>query len=359
MDDRYPLKVREKGSNLVVGNKNYAAVSSGHNWELGPPSYDSVPTSRGISSHGELERSGSLHCHKDPSTSSTLALSSQSSKQRGKQYSETNAQSFGSVQRNNLLHSSSQEDSWAGSRDSEGSGNDNHNCPEIDPWKLAATPIPEHTYTDTQDIEGLSIHNHKQSKTYPRKDSSIADCYPTIPSSNTQEHSFVGLGKHNQNCDSMSLDSTTSLYQELDGQSKIEAQHTQGSSDLLANAGDRECLLPNTVVRKTERVDFAEDLMQSIRSQVTLAWKALQSRKVVWSLFIPCNIREFMEKQFAGSNRNLGRVITLSGTATCGQATTCKDYIYSNWPLRGPRLLDILQDAFDGAKNNAEGNWPL
>ena len=348
--DRYPLEEREKGSNLVVGNKNYAAVSSGHNWELGPPSYDPVSTTRGISSHGELEQSDSRHFHKDPSTSSTLALSAQSSKQRGKQCSETNAQPLGSVQMNNF---------WAGSRDSEGSGNDSLKRFEMDLWKLAAAPITEHTYADIQDIDGLSIHKHKQSKTYPWKDSSIVDYYPKIPNSNIQEHSFVGLGNYNHNCDSMSLDSTTSPFQEPDGQSKIKAQRTQGSSNLLANAGDRECLLPNTVVTKTERVDFDEDLMQSIRSQVTLAWKALQSRKVVWSLFIPCNIREFMEKQFAGSNNNLGRVITLSGTATCGQATTCKDYIYSNWPLRGPRLLDILQNAFDGAKNNAEGNWPL
>ena len=62
-----------------------------------------------------------------------------------------------------------------------------------------------------------------------------------------------------------------------------------------------------------------------------------------------------MKKQFAGSNKNLGRVITLSGKATCGQATTCSDYIHSNWPLRGSWLLDILQDAFNGTKSNAAG----
>ncbi|KAK0507586.1 hypothetical protein JMJ35_010109 [Cladonia borealis] len=136
---------------------------------------------------------------------------------------------------------------------------------------------------------------------------------------------------------------------------RTEAQHTQCSSDLLANAGDHECPIPNTGVTETERVDYAEDLMQNIRSRVLVAWKTRQSAKLKISLMIPCNVREFMEKQFAGSNENLGRVITLSGTATCGQATTCSDYISSNWPLRGLWILSILQDTFDGAKGNAEG----
>ena len=146
----------------------------------------------------------------------------------------------------------------------------------------------------------------------------------------------------------------------LHGQSKrMEPQHTQGSSDLLANAGDRECLIPYNVITETERVDYAEDLMQSIRSRVLGTWEARQSTKLALAFFIPCNVREFMEKQFAGSNKSLGRVITISGTATCGQATTCSDYISSNWPLRGLWLLDVLQDAFDAAKSNAEGKWPF
>ena len=142
----------------------------------------------------------------------------------------------------------------------------------------------------------------------------------------------------------------------LHGQSELtEAQHTHGSSDPLVNAGDRECQIPITVITKTERADYAEDLMQSIRSKVRVAWGPLMSWKL--TIFILCNVRDFMEKQFAGSNENLGRVITLSGTATCGQATTCSDYVHSNWPLRGLWLLNLLQDAFDGAKSSAEGSW--
>ena len=356
----YSLEVRKKESKFVVGNKNYAAVSSGHNGELGPPMDNPIPTTKCISSDGELEQSDSRHCRKDPSTSSTLALSSQSSKQRGEQCSKTNAQSIVSISVNNWLHSRIQEDRSTGSRENEGSDNYNHKYSEIDPWKLAPSPITEHTYADTQDNEGLSIYDHEHSKTYPWKDSSIADSYPTIPNSNIQEHSSVGLGNYNHNSDLMSPDSITSPFQEPDGQSKqIDAQHTQGSSDLLANAGDRGCLIPNTVITKTERVDYAEDLMQSIRSRVLRTCKVRHPTKLGLYLCIRCNVREFMEKQFAGSNKSLGRVITISGTATCGQATTCSDYISSNWPLRGLWLLDILQDTFDGTKSNAEGNWPL
>ena len=141
----------------------------------------------------------------------------------------------------------------------------------------------------------------------------------------------------------------------LHGQSEqTEAQHTRGSSNPLANAGDRECHIPNTVIAKTERTDYAKDLMQSIRSKVLEAWGQLSSELTI---FIPCNVRDFMEKQFAGSNENLGRVVTLSGTATCGQATTCRDYIHYNWPLRGLWLLGILQDAFDEAKGSTAGSW--
>ena len=142
----------------------------------------------------------------------------------------------------------------------------------------------------------------------------------------------------------------------LHGQSgHTEAQQTQGSSDLSADAEERECLIPYSVFTKTEREDHAEDCLQSIRSRLLRAWETRQSTNLSLILFIPCNVPEFMKKQFAGSNKNLGRVITLSGTATCGQATTCSDYIHSNWPLRGSWLLDILQDAFDGTKSNAAG----
>ena len=147
-----------------------------------------------------------------------------------------------------------------------------------------------------------------------------------------------------------------SIVSGLRGQSdRVEVQQARCSSDPSADAGESECLIPYSVFTKTEREDYAEDCLQGIRSRLLRAWET--RRPTRWSLIlsIPCNVPEFMRKQFAGSNKNLGRVITLSGTATCGQATTCSDYIHSTWPLRGLWLLDILQDALDGTKSNAAG----
>lgn len=86
----------------------------------------------------------------------------------------------------------------------------------------------------------------------------------------------------------------------------------------------------DNVMAKLEKVDYAEDLMQNIRSRVLKVRETRQSTRLEMYLFVSCNVREFMEKQFDGSNESLGRVITLSGTATHGQATTCSDYIRTN-----------------------------
>ena len=134
--------------------------------------------------------------------------------------------------------------------------------------------------------------------------------------------------------------------------------HRRSSSETLADAEDSRCLVQDTIITKKPQVDYTVDLMQSIRSRVLNIWENISSR-VDMSLFVPCNVRWFMEKQFAGSNKSLGQVIVLSGTATRGQGTTCSDYICSNWPLRGPWLLDILQNNLDRASRNVEGTWPL
>ena len=139
----------------------------------------------------------------------------------------------------------------------------------------------------------------------------------------------------------------------------LERGQRQGSSEFSANAGDRGCLIPWTISTKKEQVGYAEDLMQSIRSRVLSTWETQPSMRLILSLAVFCNVQGFMEKQFHGSNKNLGQVIVLSGTAPHGQATTCSDYIRTNWPLRGPWLLDMLQVTFDGAGMKAEGDRPL
>ena len=146
-----------------------------------------------------------------------------------------------------------------------------------------------------------------------------------------------------------------SLPPGLQGQAEhIRGEHRQSLSESLADAGDRRSLVPDTAITKNSQVDYAEDLMQSIPSRVLKVWET-HPQRVEMSLFVPCNVQFFMEKQFAGSNKSLGRVIVLSGTATRGQATVCSDYIRSNWPRRGPWLLNILQDNLDGDGKTVEG----
>ena len=97
-----------------------------------------------------------------------------------------------------------------------------------------------------------------------------------------------------------------------------------------------------------------ENVMQTIRSRLLMALDR-DSAKVKLSISIPCNIRLFMDQQFAGSNSDLGRVVTLSGLAVFGQATTCSDYVRSHWWLQGPWVLSVLQDAFDSKEKTVEG----
>lgn len=140
---------------------------------------------------------------------------------------------------------------------------------------------------------------------------------------------------------------------------KPRNEQIQGLSEISKNAEDPGRPMPDPALTKIERIAYTEDLMQSIRSRVMNIWQAHQPPEMEISLSVPCNVRGFMEKQFQGSNKILGQVIVLSGTATHGQATTCSDYIHSNWPLRGPKLLNMLQDTFDRDGRSAAGNRPL
>ena len=63
-----------------------------------------------------------------------------------------------------------------------------------------------------------------------------------------------------------------------------------------------------------------------------------------------------MDQQFAGSDSDLGRVVTLSGLAVRRQATTCSDYIRSHWPLQVLWVLDILQDVFNNKEKKLKVN---
>lgn len=59
---------------------------------------------------------------------------------------------------------------------------------------------------------------------------------------------------------------------------------------------------------------------------------------------IDWDIIGFMCSQY-GEMVPIGSIVTITGSALCTQATTCDDYVRSNWPVTGPFLLEVLQDA--------------
>ena len=48
-----------------------------------------------------------------------------------------------------------------------------------------------------------------------------------------------------------------------------------------------------------------------------------------------------------GEAEKLSQVITLTGTPTNAQASTCEQYISESWPVLGPRLLVFIEDFCD------------
>ena len=249
---------------------------------------------------------------------------------------------------------------------------------------LPHSPIHEHISADTRDDEGLGNYSHSQGLMSPASTPPpflgpiLSPVGRESSCSISSKTTSMAIEKPSEPLDSLqrklvSIASTNRLREKKKRKSDARRPlntatrrgQRQGSSEFSANAGDHGCPMPDTIIpmpdtiiTKIEQADYAEDLMQSIRSRVLKVWDTRQPSVQV-SLCVPCNVLGFMDKQFDGSNKSLGRVIVLSGTATRGQATTCSDYIYSNWPLRGPWLLNMLQDTFDGAGRNAEGNQPL
>ena len=151
-------------------------------------------------------------------------------------------------------------------------------------------------------------------------------------------------------------------------------KHSHDNHGEQSLAEDEECLFPlatdayntsstpptSVLPSSQSNIPYAasaypdENVIQTIRSRLLVALDR-DSAKVELSISIPCNIRLFMDQQFAGSNSDLGRVVTLSGSAVYGQATTCSDYVRSHWPLQGLWVLSILQDAFDSKEKTVEG----
>ena len=97
---------------------------------------------------------------------------------------------------------------------------------------------------EVEDVEGSSSkqlgEQCSETNTQTLASASMEDCY--IPSSGIQEHSFVGLGNYNPNCDLMSLHPTTPPLLEPD------RLPTMGSKRSL----QRQKLIENSLQRKSD-----------------------------------------------------------------------------------------------------------
>lgn len=65
------------------------------------------------------------------------------------------------------------------------------------------------------------------------------------------------------------------------------------------------------------------------------------------------DIRRFMREQYGTRNDSVGNVITISGTALHAQASTCREYVQSHWPLHGLQVVNAVQNALDTIKGKA------
>ncbi|KAF7513369.1 hypothetical protein GJ744_009790 [Endocarpon pusillum] len=59
---------------------------------------------------------------------------------------------------------------------------------------------------------------------------------------------------------------------------------------------------------------------------------------------------EFLQSQFGNRAPRIGSLVTLTGSALYAQATTCSEYLQTNWPRSGSFVLSTLQKIIDPGK---------
>ena len=98
-----------------------------------------------------------------------------------------------------------------------------------------------------------------------------------------------------------------------------------------------------------------EDQLATIASQVLRTLVTNETGQYCASLKLQWDILDFMGDQFRDNdspNRDLGRVITISGSARHAQAATCSDYLRQNWPTHGLKILGALQVALNDVRGS-------
>jgi len=93
------------------------------------------------------------------------------------------------------------------------------------------------------------------------------------------------------------------------------------------------------------------DVMSAISNEINAAFdrlknKGSQSPAPVYtvSFDIKIGIGPFLDRYYANdSYRDVGSVITLTGSAVNAQAVTCRQYLQQTWPISGIKTLDALE----------------
>lgn len=170
---------------------------------------------------------------------------------------------------------------------------------------------------------------------------------PSLPSS-----SLVNDNEGFSDDEESGKDLWNSLLGDLDSGygSQSEMDSTRGpfsteegkSHPFLSNfdSGDDDSLLDNPKGSHT-MYQIREAVLTCVRFGIVSSELGTESRS---SILVSTEIkkatfkfqgtfREFMREQYGDSSKtSLGSVITLSGSALCAQAVTCREYLQSNWP---------------------------
>ncbi|TGJ87835.1 hypothetical protein E0Z10_g979 [Xylaria hypoxylon] len=97
----------------------------------------------------------------------------------------------------------------------------------------------------------------------------------------------------------------------------------------------RRTLYPDDRFKMTEIRDQIENFLFEDKVELPVEFQ------LDWKPF------EFFESQFEGRIPQIGSLVTLTGSAFYAQATTCKEYLQSNWPATWESFLHALQSAMD------------
>ena len=96
------------------------------------------------------------------------------------------------------------------------------------------------------------------------------------------------------------------------------------------------------------------NVMSDIEQCVLTGLEAQEDNQYEASFCVQWNPRKFMKNQFGEDHVQLGKVLTITGSEHCAQATTCENYVRYTWPYLGSFLLQIVQDVFSHPEHDGQ-----